>query len=104
MKLTKKQFAKIEEELCRRVNLPYPPPEGKRYDVSKDANWTEAEEADFKQWLIAYLRATPAFKRMSKKSIENWAGWIVFDLGWRICAGVGICIGSQATSTLTIRT
>ena len=87
MKLTKKQFAKIEEELCRRVNLPYPPPEGKRYDVSKDANWTEAEEADFKQWLIAYLRATPAFKRMTKRYAEDWAGWIVFDLGWRISDG-----------------
>ena len=87
MKLTKKQFTKIEEELCRRVNLPYPPPEGKPYDVTQAATWTEAEEADFKQWLIAYLRATPAFKRMSKKSIENWAGWIVFDLGWRISDG-----------------
>ena len=77
----------IEQELCRRVNLPYPPPEGKHYDVSKDATWTEAEEADFKTWLVKYLRTIPTLKRMRKSAVENWAGWIIFDLGWKISDG-----------------
>lgn len=84
MNLTKAQLAKIEKELCRRVGLPYPSPAGKPYDVSKDATWTEAEEAEFKVWLVKYLRTIPRLKRMRKASIENWAGWIVFDLGWKI--------------------
>lgn len=82
--LTKAQFAVIEQELCRRVNLPYPPPAGKPYNVSTDATWTEAEEAEFKKWLVKYLQKLPELKRMRKASIENWAGWIVFDLGWKI--------------------
>lgn len=84
MNLTKAQLAKIEKELCRRVGLPYPSPAGKPYDVSKDATWTEAEEAEFKVWLVKYLRTIPRLKRMRKTAIENWAGWIVFDLGWKI--------------------
>ena len=81
--LTKAQFAVIEQELCRRVNLPYPPPNGP-YEVTKDATWTEAEEAEFKKWLVKYLQKLPELKRMRKASIENLAGWIVFDLGWKI--------------------
>ena len=86
MNLTKAQFARIEKELCRRVNLPYPPPNGP-YDVSKDATWTEAEEADFKIWLVKYLRKIPGLKLMRKTAIENWAGWIIFDFGWKISDG-----------------
>ena len=84
MKLTKKQFAKIEEELCRRVNLPYPHPEGKQYDVSTSANWTEAEQGNFCEWLLAYLKKIPKFRRMGKAWIKEQAGWIVFKYGWRI--------------------
>jgi len=83
MNLTKAQFARIEKELCRRVNLPYPPPNGP-YDVSKDATWTAAEEVEFKKWLVKYLQKLPELKRMRKTAIENWAGWIIFDLGWKI--------------------
>lgn len=69
-------------ELCRRVNLPWPPPEGTKYEVDQ-ATWTEAEENDFKEWLIAYLKTVPIFKRMGMKYLKREADWFIFQYSWK---------------------
>lgn len=75
-------FDTAATELCRRVGLPYPPPSGKTYGVN-DAEWTAEEEADFKAWLIDYLKTVPAFKRMGMRYVKKEADWFMFQFGWR---------------------
>ena len=75
-------FDDIAGELCRRVGLAFPPPAGTKYEV-EDATWTEAEENDFKEWLIVYLKTVPLFKRRGVPYIKKEADWFIFQYSWK---------------------
>lgn len=75
-------FDVIAAELCRRVGLAYPPPKGTVYETDA-ATWTEAEESDFRDWLTAYLKTVPRYKRMGKSYIRKDVEWFVFQYGWK---------------------
>jgi len=81
-----KYFDVIATELCRRVGLPFPPPEGTKYEVDT-ATWTEAEETDFRVWMKAYLKTVPMFKRMGVRYIDKEIMWFVFQHGWKLSDG-----------------
>lgn len=70
------------KELCRRVNAPFPPPEGVRYEVD-DFTWTEAEQDDFAKWLGDYLYSLSMFKYKGKKNIAKEVSWFIFMYGWK---------------------
>jgi hypothetical protein len=75
-------FDVIATELCRRVGLPYPPPDGTKYEVDA-ATWAEKEEADFEKWLFDYLKIVPLFKRMGIKYIRKEIQWFMFQFSWK---------------------
>jgi hypothetical protein len=75
-------FDAIANELCRRVGLAFPPPEGTKYEVG-DAQWTEAEENDFRGWLTGYLKTVPGWKQRSKREIKREVDWFIFQYGWK---------------------
>lgn len=77
-----KTFDHIATELCRRVGLTFPPPEETKYEVS-DAAWTKAEEDDFREWMTAYLKTVPPYKRMGKAYIKKEVDWFIFQYGWK---------------------
>ena len=72
----------ISEELCQRVNLPYPPPIGTKYKVD-DAVWTQSEENYYRNWLVEYLKSVPRFKLMGIKYINKEVDWFVGNYGWK---------------------
>lgn len=76
------QFDVIAAELCRRVGLAYPPPEGTKYEVDA-ATWTLAEESDFREWLIAYLKTVQPYKRMGRRYTLKEVEWFIFQYSWK---------------------
>jgi hypothetical protein len=81
-KLTDKIFEDVIKELCSRVNLPFPNPNGKKYSYN-DASWTFAEECDFKEWMIKYFNSIPEYKEMGKRRILKTVDWFILNHGWR---------------------
>ncbi len=75
-------FDAIATELCKRVGLTFPPPEGTKYEVDA-ATWTEAEENDFREWLTGYLKTVSPYKRMGKPYIKKEVNWFIFQYGWK---------------------
>lgn len=82
MKNKKEIFDVIATELCRRVKLTYPPPEGSKYKVDA-ATWTKVEEDDFREWMKKYLLTIPSFRRMGVRYIKKEIEWFVFQFGWK---------------------
>ena len=77
-----KTFNAIATELCRRVNCPYPPPKGTVIQP-QDYSWTEAEENDFREWMMGYLLSIPGWKRMGKVSLKREIVWFMLQYSWK---------------------
>jgi hypothetical protein len=82
MNAERKTFDAIATELCRRVGLAFPPPKGIVYQTDA-AQWTPAEENDFREWLTGYLKTVPPYKRMSKSYIKKEVDWFIFQYSWK---------------------
>lgn len=79
----------ILSEMCRRVGADFNKINFKRKDWFNKYSWTEAEENDFANWMISYLKK-------NKKAREELAGfsgwylptikrtvlWFLLDYGW----------------------
>lgn len=84
-----KTFDTIATELCRRVSCPYPPPKGMVIQP-QDYAWTEAEENDFRKWMMGYLKTVPMFKRMGKPHMRKEVAWFILQYSWKYKGGKGV--------------
>lgn len=68
------------KEMFRRVGSRYSRRFCKRADWYRTRSWTDAEETDFKKWMVGHLRKRC---RWTKRTAEKEAGWFVLMYGWR---------------------
>jgi len=67
-------------EMFRRVGRTYPDPKlTKLRDWYTRVSWTEADQEDFRKWLVAHIRKKLRWK---KKLAENSASWFLLMWGW----------------------
>ncbi len=85
-----KYLVVVLKEMCKRVNAPYDQIDFQQKDWFSKYEWTMDEQADFNEWLVAYLYTnTQARKALlevpirTKRHIKKAADMFLFQFGWR---------------------
>jgi hypothetical protein len=84
-----KYLQEILKEMCKRVGADF-----KKIDVKKDRwyteySWTEAEEKEFKKWMVNYLKTNKKAlnelygrNRVTTAWAKSATEWFLFNYGW----------------------
>ena len=81
---------KILAEMCKKVNANYKDIDFKSDNWFLKYSWTQAEEDDFKKWLILYLSNRPQvrneimrFPTKQRASIKKTVEEFIWNYGWK---------------------
>ena len=85
-----KHLATILKEMCKRVDADFEKVNFKSKTWYSKCSWTEAEQNDFKKWLVKYLKKNSEARREMmenpttiSKIIDKFANMFIFNYGWK---------------------
>jgi hypothetical protein len=86
-----KHFRIIFEEMSKRVGVKFEEVNPWREGWYLKHTWTEAEQRDFRDWLVKYFQKNSQardelmkYKSTNKQRIEKVANEIIFNYGWKV--------------------
>lgn len=88
---TEKYLDVVMHEMCKRVGANWDNIDGQANDWYMMYQWTEAEQDDFKKWLVDYLYKTKEAREAilqypsintRKKDLIKVADWFILQYGW----------------------